>query len=399
MRKSDKKPLLEKLASLSDEDRQRLYKQAARKRKAAIADKRTKKRVNYTREYNQDKLTEDRGFEKRKGPRPVSLEDWVLKLLAEEDFDKKAAATDAAKETHQGIVLAVRSSKCRVAYDGQEIKCLLRPELTMGQRSDLAVGDDVKFSHSDDGTPIVEEVLPRRTALTRPDPHDNRLERVIAANIDATVIVTSVVAPPLSTHMIDRYLLAIDRGGIQPLICVNKIDLFDPADDNGELERQLEPYRELGITIVKCSAANSVGIEELLGTLSNKLVVFVGHSGVGKSSILNTIKPQLNLETRDVRKTNSKGRHTTVKSNLYELDDGVRIIDTPGVRSFGLWKMAVEDLRWYFDEFDAFTDDCKFSDCTHTHEPDCAVKVAAENDPVLKRRYTSYFRMIETLND
>ena len=140
---------------MSEEDRQRLYKQAARKRKAAVADKRTKKRVDYTREYHQDKLTEDSGFEKRKGPRPVSLEDWMLKLLAEEDFDKKAAATDAAKETHTGIVLAVRSSKCRLAYDGQEIKCLLRPELTMGQRSDLAVGDDVKFSHSDDGTMIV----------------------------------------------------------------------------------------------------------------------------------------------------------------------------------------------------------------------------------------------------
>ncbi len=398
MRKSDKKPLLDKLNSLSPSDRQRLFQQASRLRKASQS-KNRKPREDITRSYRQGQEQQD-NFQKRAPQnKPVSLEDWALKLLSEGKFDAKEAATDAAQETTSATVISVKAGKCLVITDDdRQVWCLLRPELAMAQRSELAVGDRVQFSESNQETSIVESVEPRSSVLSRPDPHDNRIERVIVANIDIAVIVGSVASPPLSTNMIDRYLLAVDRGGIRPLICINKLDLA--VDDTAlldEMYESLEPYRKLGIDIVYCSADSGQGVSELKDALAGHLAVFVGHSGVGKSSLLNAIEPDLSLETRVVRRVNQKGRHTTVSSNLYHLPGDITIIDTPGVRSFGLWQMEPVELRWYFDEFDQYADSCHFSDCTHTHEPDCAVKAALAGDASLTRRYESYLRMLENI--
>ena len=399
MRKSDKKKLQEKLAALNPADRQRLYKQAARKRKAA-ATKNRKQRGDLTKSFREGKQHGSGGLEKLGARGPVSLEDWVLKLLAEEDFDKKEAESDAALETFSGTVITVKAGQCSVVTeDDKRIKCLLRPELAMAQKSDLAVGDIIRYSTNPDGTNIVETVELRHSILSRPDPYDRRLERVIVANIDIVVVVASVHTPPLNTNLIDRYLLAINRGGIKPLICVNKIDLL--KDDAGEMEHvdeALEPYKQLGIDVIKCSAEANYNIEALREELKGKPAVFVGHSGVGKSSILNVIDPSLDIETRTVQRGSGKGRHTTVRSNLYHLSGDITIIDTPGVRGFGLWKMEPSELRWYFDEFDQYADSCKYSNCTHTHEPGCAVKEALEGNRALSRRYESYLKMLESLD-
>ncbi len=397
MRKSDKKKLEEKLNALSPADRQRLYKQAARKRKAAATQNR-KNRGDLTKGFREGKKHIDGGLEKLKSKGPVSLEDWVLKLLAEEDFDKKEANTDAAQETHPGIVITVKAGECSIVTDqDKRLKCLLRPELAMAQKSDLAVGDRIRYSVNSDGINIVESVEPRHSVLSRPDPHDRRLERVIVTNIDIVVIVASVHTPPLNPNLIDRYLLAINRGGIEPLICVNKIDLVENDEEVMCIDEALEAYRRLGIDIVKCSAESGLNIERLKEHLYGKPAVFVGHSGVGKSSILNAIDPALGIETRTVQRATGKGRHTTVRSNLYHLPGDITIIDTPGVRGFGLWKMEPSELRWYFDEFDQFADSCKYSNCTHTHEPGCAVKAALPANNVLARRYESYLKMLESL--
>ncbi len=399
MRKSDRKPLLDKLHALSPADRQRLFQQASRLRKASV-NKNRKQRSDLTRNYRQGEH-EQESFEKR-GPqnKPVSLEDWALKLLSEGKFDAKEAATDAALDTTTATVISVKAGKCTVITDDdQRVNCLLRPELAMSQRSDLAVGDRVLFSCSDD-TFIVESVELRSAVLSRPDPHDNRIERVIVANIDVVVIVSSILSPALSTNLIDRYLLAVERGGITPVICINKMDLAAGESELIEsMHEALEPYRKLGIDIILCSADSSEGIAQLKERLAGHLSVFVGHSGVGKSSLLNAIEPELSLETRDVRRTTRKGRHTTVSSNLYHLPGEITIIDTPGVRSFGLWQMAPGELRWYFNEFDEFADSCRFSNCTHTHEPGCAVKDALADNPALSRRYESYLNMLENISE
>lgn len=396
MRKSDKKPLLEKLAALSEADRRRLYKQAARKRKAAMS-KNQSKRVDFTRQFHDGKLNDTQTFQKHGSKGPRSLDDWVLKLLSEQDFDQKAATRDANIQTNTGMVITTKTRFCKVIFQDKTYKCQLRPELAMAQRSDLAVGDMVNFSQDDRGTCFVEDVLDRKTRLSRPDPHDFRIERVIAANIDTAVVVISGYQLGLNTNLIDRYLLAIDRGDVTPLICINKIDLLQGEQDTDRLTEKMEPYKQLGIKVVRCSAATGEGIDDLMLALAGKLAVLVGHSGVGKSSILNAMVPNLNLHVKKVHGKGQRGRHATIKSNLYRLPQGIRIIDTPGVRSFGLWQMDSHELRWYFSEFDEYVPDCKFSNCTHTHEPDCAVKDAVQEEKIKPARYQSYCHILETL--
>jgi len=249
---------------------------------------------------------------------------------------------------------------------------------------DIATGDQVRFSPE---RRRVEEVLARRTVLSRSDPHNRRIERVIAANIDVVVNVVSLKNPPLRPGLIDRYLIAIGKSGAEALVCVNKIDLLESPDEFGPLS----PYENLGIPVIHCSASTGEGIEQLFDALAGKLCVFAGHSGVGKSSLLNALTG-LTLQTGAVSTANQKGRHITTASALYRLPNGAMVIDTPGIREFGLWDVSQSDLRRYFHEFDGRK--CAFADCSHTHEPNCAVKEAPDIAPA---RYESYVRILKTM--
>jgi ribosome biogenesis GTPase len=230
----------------------------------------------------------------------------------------------------------------------------------------------------------VLSVLPRTTVLARNDPRNPRNERPLAANVDIVVIVASVHSPPLRTGLIDRYLIATQNGGMTPVVVVNKIDLLQNEQELDELKA----YQDIGVPVVLCSTCDGRGLEELRKLLEGKTCVFTGHSGVGKSSLANALMPALELRTGEVE---YKGRHTTTTSSLHELPGGTRIIDTPGIREFGLFGVDAKDLRHFFPEFEPYAAHCNFNDCTHTHEPVCAVRDA--NLP----RYGAYLRIYGSL--
>jgi ribosome biogenesis GTPase len=232
----------------------------------------------------------------------------------------------------------------------------------------------------------VKRILPRRTFLSRPDPANPRLEKVVAANIDLVVVVVSIADPPLRPGLIDRYLIAIERGGAGAAICVNKIETGDRAS----VEQVLQPYRSLPAPIVICSAHTGEGIDDLRAIIAGKLCVFVGHSGVGKSSVLNALLPDAFAATGAVSGVTGKGRHTTTRSQIYDLAGGARVIDTPGVREFGLWKLDPAEVRLYFHDFDDAAASCRFADCTHLHEPDCMVRTHVEAGLIAPARYQRY---------
>lgn len=279
-----------------------------------------------------------------------------------------------------GLVAEIGPGYCDVLSGGQRIRC--RP------LHGLAVGDQVLFSLE---RRRVDEILPRRTALSRSDPGNPHRERVIAANVDVVVHVVSLKSPPLHPGLIDRYLIAAGRSGAALLVCVNKIDLLE----SGEELAPLRPYQELGIAVLGCSAATGAGLGELSDALAGKVCVFAGHSGVGKSSLLNALDPRFQLATGAVSDANQKGRHTTTTAALYYLANGAAVIDTPGIREFGLWEVSIAGLRRYFSEFDDYA--CAFSDCTHTHEPGCGVKAAAERGAIAPARYQGYLRILASL--
>jgi ribosome biogenesis GTPase len=203
-----------------------------------------------------------------------------------------------------------------------------------------------------------------------------------------------VVSPPLHPRLIDRYLLAIHHGGCEPVLVVNKLDLADHATRLEELHK-LKPYEGLNIPTFECIAHSGQGIAQLRSALAGKTAAFVGHSGVGKSSIVNAFDPKLQQDVGDVSATYGRGTHTTTRSSLIDLGD-VRVIDTPGIRSFGLWNIGSEELKLYFPEFER-VGRCRFSDCSHVHEPRCAVKDAAESGAIPKERYTTYLRLLQEL--
>jgi ribosome biogenesis GTPase len=261
----------------------------------------------------------------------------------------------------------------------------------LGPEFQLAVGDEVAFTTTE-GPPRIEALLPRRSWLSRPDPGNTHRDLLLAANVDVAVITVAVAEPPLRPGLIDRFLLALADGGVKPAICVNKADLVGDAT---EVDRVMAPYAELQVPVFMCSAAVRSGLAPLRAHLAGKTCVFVGHSGVGKSSLLNALDPDGGRQVGAVRH-DGKGCHTTSWSSMRRLDDCTRIIDTPGIRALGLERLDAEQVRAGFAEF-AAAGRCRFGDCSHRDEPDCAVRNAAAAGRIGRARYASYLRILQSL--
>ncbi|MEO8034937.1 MAG: ribosome small subunit-dependent GTPase A [Acidobacteriota bacterium] len=328
--------------------------------------------------------------------RAVNEENWERLLdahgPAEHDPGVSAQPMAAGDAASAAIVISVSSGRCKAFRDGVEIDCAVPADMAVRQKSLLAVGDRVNIS-DEGGLTRITSVLPRHSVLARPDPLHAHRQRLIAANVDVVVHVVSLKTPPLRPRLIDRFLIAIQRGGAQPIICVNKIDLLEPRARAEEL-RKLEDYRALDIPVVPCSTQTGEGIDILRAAVEGKTCALVGHSGVGKSSILNALDKSLDLVTNTLHKRGT-GRHTTSASTLYDLGEGTWIIDTPGIREFGLWNLDRDSLRDYFPEFEEPSQSCRFTDCTHVHEPNCEVKEQVEQGSISRARYDTYVRLYE----
>lgn len=330
--------------------------------------------------------------------RVPSLEQFALQILSEER-DEAIASISGGEEVGTAEVIWTGLGRCHVWINDTVQVCAVPPHFAEANDALPAVGDVARLRRRGDGL-TVAGLVDRKTVLSRPDPVNPHRHLVVAANMDVVVIVVSVVAPPLHPRIIDRYLIAIQRGGARPMIYVNKSDLLASESDRIETLRELQPYARIGIPILLASAIEPEGaVQQLRELLRGKTCVFVGHSGVGKSSTINALAPHLSLDTGDVWAGYGRGTHTTTASSLHDLGDGTRLIDTPGIRSFGIADVPLEELAWYFPEFEAYASRCKYRDCSHTHEPKCGVRDAANRGDISGERFETYLRLMNGLAD
>ena len=296
----------------------------------------------------------------------------------------------------EGTVTTIRSVLCEVDAEGRSYLCQARGRLVdsdTGESKPLVVGDRVVLTLTGADEAVIEKVLPRRTKLSRGSPRGARTEHVIAANVDRLLIVASVRLPPLTAGLIDRCLIAGHVGGLEPVICINKTDL---AEDEAEYNDAARLYGELDYQVLLTSVATGMGLDALKEALRDRSTVLAGHSGVGKSSLLNAIQPGLKLRTGPV---DVKGRHVTSSVSLLRLDFGGYVMDTPGIREFTLWDIQKRDVEQFFQRIWELSRDCRLPDCIHVHEPGCAVKAAVERGELPESRYGSYLRILESIEE
>jgi ribosome biogenesis GTPase len=263
----------------------------------------------------------------------------------------------------------------------------LLKSLSTDQRHVVAAGDLVwiRPEPARDGVceGIIERIEPRRGVLSRTS---KGRRQVLVANVDQMLIVTSAAEPALKPNLIDRMLVTADKAAIRPVICINKIDLINPAD----LQPLAGVFGQMGYEILMLSAVTGFGLDRLRQRVAGRQSVVTGQSGVGKSSLLNAIEPDLNLRVQTVSEENQKGRHTTSVAQLLSLSCGGFIVDTPGIRQFQLWDVIPEEVAGFYRDIRPYVSLCRFPDCTHTHEADCAVKDAVADGRLDARRYESY---------
>jgi ribosome biogenesis GTPase len=318
-------------------------------------------------------------------------------VLASSDQTDDAAPVSVDTAAVQGTVVEVATSLCRVELPGRTVLCGLRGTLTAaetGFTNVVAVGDEVIVSVDGGERGVVEAVLPRRSALTRPDVFYHHLHQIIAANVEQLLIVAAWREPAFWPELADRYLVTAERNRLSPILCVNKIDL---AEDLTACRQQLQPYRKLGYRVIFASAQTGAGIDELRAALYGRSTVLAGLSGVGKSSLLSAVQPGLNLRTHEVSDRRHEGRHTTTQATLLKLDAGGYVVDTPGIREFGLGGLQRRDLAGFYREIRLGSDHCAFNDCLHLSEPGCAVRALVRAGWISPMRYDSYKKILDSL--
>ncbi len=257
----------------------------------------------------------------------------------------------------------------------------------------IAVGDNVIFERLEDGTAIIKEILPRRNYIIRKSTNLSRQSHIIAANLDMVFLIVTIDFPDIKMQFIDRFLVTCEAYHIPVTIIINKMDLYDSAQLE-RIENMKEIYSNAGYQVICVSAKEDKGLEQIKEICNNKIVLFSGQSGVGKSTLINALDKNLALKTGEISGYHLQGKHTTTFYQMHPLTSGGWVIDTPGIRGFGLVDLEKEELSTYFPEMLRVMDNCKFAPCTHTHEPGCAVKIGVEEGEIPYERYESYLGML-----
>lgn len=295
-------------------------------------------------------------------------------------------------EIHKGVVTRTQSGFVTVSSGGETIVCQLRGKIRQArERSDLiAVGDRVEFTRHEADRGMIEQILPRSCMLVRLDPTPRGLYRqILLVNVDQIVLIFACADPEPHLRMLDRFLVIAEKQEIPALIVFNKTDLI--GED--EARKRFGFYEKIGYPMIYTSTHSGDGIEDLRKHIVGKFTAFSGPSGVGKSSLLNAIQPGLGIAAREVSGFTGKGKHTTVVREMYPLENGGFVVDTPGLKSLALWDTEPEELDGYFPDISPLVKDCGFSDCTHRSEPGCAVVKAVEEGRLYPERYESYLRL------
>lgn len=291
-----------------------------------------------------------------------------------------------------GRVIRSRGRMFAVLAEGREYQCEVFKKVKQAEGvTPVAVGDEVDFAFEEPGPGAITAVHERVSKFSRPrvGEENKGTEQVIAANVDQMVIVVSVGRPKFKQYLIDRFTVAAVKGNLHAAVVINKIDLKHKVD----LERVRDIYAAVDIPVVLTSCCDGRGRDDLRAILKDHESILVGHSGVGKSSLLNALQPGLHLRTNEVSEATNKGTHTTTSVELYPLHFGGYVVDTPGLRVMGLWDLDKYELESLFPEFKPYLGRCKFARCSHIHEPECAVKQAVSDSEVFAERYRSYVRI------
>tara|TARA_A100001011_G_scaffold396998_2_gene496640 strand:- start:783 stop:1712 length:930 start_codon:yes stop_codon:yes gene_type:complete len=300
----------------------------------------------------------------------------------------------------KGVVYCSTGSHCRVKSEGKFYDCRIKGKFRIqGIKSTnpIAVGDKVLFKIQPDkgkGFGLINEIEPRQNYIVRKSVNLSKQIHIIASNIDQVFLMITLKTPSTSPAFIDRFLVTAKAYEITAVLIFNKTDIYSSSEIK-EMRSLKSTYEQIGYTCYEV-VANDVNT---LGAIKEKMIqkvsMFSGHSGVGKSTLVNTLSPDLDLKTGDVSLKHDQGQHTTTYAEMFDLDTGAKIIDTPGIKGFGVVNIDRKELSRYFIEFSVLIEDCKFNNCMHKNEPNCAVKTAIENGEIAKSRYKSYLQLLE----
>lgn len=290
-----------------------------------------------------------------------------------------------------GSVYGVRTA------DGALVDCRVKGNFRLkGIRSTnpVAVGDHVRFVVREDGTAYITEILDRKNYIVRKASNLSKQSHILAANLDLCFLVVTISHPATATTFIDRFLAAAEAYRVPVVLVFNKTDLYNEAERE-ELGYLSALYESIGYCCLRTCATDGSGVDALKEMMQGKVSLLAGNSGVGKSSLVNAIAPQIAARVGEISKTHDTGMHTTTYTEMFEFMPGSYIVDTPGIKGFGTYDMEVEEISHYFVEFFELSKECRYSNCTHTHEPGCAVLEALERGELAPSRYQSYLSMLE----
>ncbi len=352
--------------------------------------------VFYT--YEEDFHGNDRKISRMERKKAIEKDRSKYKKTDQDQLKKKAPVLEPISDTAlRGRVLGIYPEGIQVDVEGKLYRCQLKGSLKkekQDKKNLVAIGDFVFLEPREEIHGLIFKIEPRYSILSRADNLLRRKEQLIAVNIDQVIITASIAVPSLKPSLLDRYIIAAKKGNMAPVIVINKIDLL-PPEEKDLLSELAKTYEDLSIPFLRVSTKTGEGIDLLKKYMEGKTSVFSGQSGTGKSSLINATIGS-NLKTGSTTEKTMKGSHTTTTATLLPLENGGFCVDTPGIKSFGVWDLDKSEVEFYYTEISTAALDCKFPNCSHTTEPSCAVQQALEKETISPLRFASYLSLLET---